>query len=239
MSDEFDGLPAAPDGVGGEGPQDVTGQQGPKMVPETDLNNLRSIKDREVAEARRQAQEAQQVAEMERARAEAIVRTVEGIDPEAASAIVNAAEQAEREAELRARENRLLTWEEQQAQREAADRFRRDMFGKALSMGMDPSQYGLGAAIELALQTGSGAPVEECFIEFRADQKVAERQQGPAPAPAPTRPLPPSGGRAIPVQQDVLLAEYKKRLMAPDVQGRPEKIMALKREYREKGVDIP
>jgi len=191
---------------------------------------LQSKLDRRAAEAEQRAQQAEQRleaaearAQAAQARADAITRTIEGLDPEAAQVIVAEAQQAEREAQLAAREDRLARQEYANQQQQ----YRQGILAQAAQAGMDVQKYHLIEAIEEALRTGNGAPVQRCFDDFRVDQRVAAALQAqgqgsePSPAPAPTvsSALPPAGGSVIagrnPARIEQINAELQGLLLEP------------------------
>lgn len=238
---EFDAVPDIDpqEGSGGDGQKDGGGKQ--PRVSEEDLNRLRSIKDREVAQARQETEQERQErlrlqAELERLsrKLQTFEQSVYDLDPSAAQALAREAEIEEIKAE---RDQLRELIRQQQQQREAEARraqWRQEQEQIASARGVNPYDPRYQAAINEALRTGNWGKPRDVLIDL-----VLEKHQGAQPAPRQAAMTPPPrGGRPNTdntMALDELEKEYRRRLNRAKARRNQAEIPEIRQWYfREK-----
>jgi hypothetical protein len=241
VNDEFNVIPEVPvegDSLGEAADSGVeAGEQQSAPVDifaDPRVKNWQSIKDREVAAAKREAQVAAQQAQAALARAAAIERAVSELDPDAGERLTRDAElaylrqmhqQGELDRQMQQWENETVAW--------------------AQSNGLDTSTEDF----QQALRNRDRDALIEIHDDHKLEQKVNERlaklniqsQQPASTSPAePAKPrqtaaTPPLGGSA-PRGDTQLRSEYENKKKA--LQGRVSDLYELRQEYRSKGLEI-
>lgn len=220
----------------------VQGKSGPTQQ---DFNALKSIKDREVAAATRRAEEAERKARQAELRAEqvsaqasAMLQTVRDSNPEAADLLIKEAALAEKDAELqqaRARLAELDRLEEEQrlAQEHEADA-RKWWNETAQKMGMDPNDPDYQRAVSETIVSGDQTYAQRALMGLSGNKPQHTQVDPEDPGDYVS---PPTGGGGRISDEDRLMKEYleKRKLF----QGDTDRLWALKKQYRDKGLTIP
>ena len=253
MGDELQtALPEVPQAGDGQGQaSDGRAEEAPKMVPATDLDALRSVKDRELAEARRvaaenerRAREAAQQAQIARQQAETLKKLVEAADPAAAKQIDD---------QLIAQAKLTQLEQENAYYRQIAEtqRYESEVAEWATGLGLDPNSDEVKKAKLEALSTGSQTP----FILLQAKAELRREMQQTAPPPAQEVPsgtnsassaqalveqqrriapaTPPSGGSVPNGNTDALYAELGELYKEPTKHA--ARIEAIRKQIKQIG----
>lgn len=225
MSEEFDvtqGVSGDTDGSGRTEDGGVQGEQGapePKLVPETDLHNLRSTLDKKVSVAEQRASQLAQQVEQERQariKAEAYLGEYAKIaqaDPDA-TALANAnADLIARERALADREARIIESQQREAQRQNDIAFYTQ---QAVAMGVSPTDPALANAAGSGDHTAAAARLAELVKSKGGRLETADKPASPTPDYVP----PPAGGRpSRPVsaeQKEVIAAQVLELMKDPN-----------------------
>ena len=248
---EFDAVPDTDpqEGSGGDGQKDGGGKQ--PRVSEEDLNRLRSIKDREVAQARQETELERQErlrlqAELERLsrKLQTFEQSVYDLDPSAAQALAREAEIEEIKAE-RDQLRELIRLQQQQREAEARRaQWRQEQEQAASARGVNPYDPRYQAAINEALRTGAWDKPRDVLIDLVLESQGAQpapRQASQEPAPEPRRAAmtpPPRGGRPNTdntMALEELEKEYRRRLNRAKARRNQAEIPEIRQWYfREK-----
>ena len=252
MTGEFDGASAAGDEkpVGGGGPADGGGQQQEPKVSQADIDRLRSIKDKEVAEERRARQQAEEerqrlAAELDglRSRLGTFEHTIQNLDPDAYNALAREAEIAELRSNYeRLREEREAERQEREAEL-ARQNWKREQEALAQREGVNPYDPRYQSAINEALQTAQwskpAAVLAKMLFEKAQREAQAQTQQAPpaqaAPQAAHQTAPPPRGGRpgtADAVVLQDLDKKYQAEIARAKVRGNTSDIPDILRQWR-------
>jgi len=238
MSDEFNQLPEIPEGdsQGGHDVDSGANAQPPAQVDLTTLPEFRawqSKKDREVAEAKRLAEEERRARLVAEQRAHTVVQAVSSLDQDAAARLIEQAEIAElrRYREETEYERQVRNWQDQTV-----------AWGE--SHGLDTNS----AEFRQALADQDQEALNELYEDARLEKKLQERlakmgvvQPQTPPAETPSQPAqkrqtaatPPMGGGAPYVSKDVEELSGKLIELQKEPTKNAVKIAALKEQIKQ------
>jgi len=222
-----------------------------KQVKPEDFDRLRSVKDREVAEAKRLA--AQQAAENRRLLAQVqatqqgydeLVSTIQSIDPKSADAIVMNQRLARLEAEN-------ATYREELEYAQQVNQFRSYHENAARAAGIDPYDSRYQEALTQAQLSGDVMGLEKAKAailreEYQKESQMAGNKRSPEREERAERlrsaeqdgeldMLPPGGGSPGSAS-DRLMADYKSDIAK--AQGNVVRVLEIKRKYRALNLDV-
>jgi len=235
----------AKDGKGSEPEQPA------RTVTPEDLDRLRSVKDRETAEAKRLA--AQTAAENRRLQAQVqatqqgydeLIATIQSINPDSADAIVL-------NQRLRQLETENATYREELQYTQQVQQFRSYHENAARAAGIDPYEARYQEALTQAQLSGDVLVIEKAKAAILRDEFSKETQMAGTPRD-PEREeraqrlkaaeqdgsldmLPPGGGQPG-TAEDRLMADYKSDIAK--AQGNVTRVFEIKQKYRKLNLDV-